>query len=496
MLTRHGIAVGALALLLVLAGCAAPMVNPDGDGGATGAASDAADIATPDENFSDPSGDPLGWEDGYWYNESIDVDQSDGLSDAEMRTYVARSMARVEYLRHKEFKERVSVDVLSREEYQEQTRSRSQNASSGDQAEFSEWNNQVWEALFVTGESGDSQEAISETQGSSVAGFYAPTNDAITIITPSPDSPTIDNVTLVHELVHALQDQHYDLTSDQFRAQTQDAELAIDGAVEGDAKYVELRYVDMCGVEWDCVQTPPATGGSDQSGQSAGNGNGPNLGILLTIFQPYSDGPVYVHDKVEAGGWQAVDEMLQDPPESTEQTIHLTDEKPVPIEYRSRATNGWSTFPEQGQRGSDTVGEASMYVMFWYQARTAGADTIRPQNVIETDERYDTYNYNAAPSNGWANDRLFPYQKESGDETEYGYVWVTEWDTKGDAREFRDAYTKILRAQDATKQSENVWVVEDGEFADAFRVQHEGTRVVITNGPSVEDLSDIRPSSN
>jgi hypothetical protein len=493
MLTRHGVATGALALLLVLAGCTAPMVNPAlDDGGAAGGPSDTSVVASPDANFSDPSDDVLGWEDGYWYNESIDVNQSDGLSDEELRAYVARSMARVEYLRHKEFEERVSVDVLSRAEYRERTRSNARSGSDSGPSAFDQWNNQVWEALFVTGETGDSQEAISETQSSSVAGFYSPRNDAITIITPSPDSPRIDNATLVHELVHALQDQHYDLTSEKYRGETQDGDLAIDGAVEGDAKYVELLYRDRCGVEWECVATPAAAGG----GGAGGSGGGPNLGILLTIFQPYSDGPVYVHDRVQEGGWEAVDELLEDPPESTEQTIHLTDEKPVPIEYRSRATNGWSTFPNQGQSGSDTVGEASMYVMFWYQARTAGADTVDPRGIVQTESRYDTYNYDAVPSSGWANDRLFPYKKASGGESEYGYVWVTEWDTEGDAREFRDAYRKILRAHDATRQSENTWVVEDGEFADAFRVRMDGTRVTIVNGPTAEDLDDIRPAAN
>ncbi|MDX1748601.1 MAG: hypothetical protein R3324_21930, partial [Halobacteriales archaeon] len=32
----------------------------------------------------DPETDRLGWENGYWYNESITVDQSDGLSDEEL----------------------------------------------------------------------------------------------------------------------------------------------------------------------------------------------------------------------------------------------------------------------------------------------------------------------------------------------------------------------------------------------------------------------------
>ncbi|MFC7135716.1 hypothetical protein ACFQRB_02125 [Halobaculum litoreum] len=93
------------ALLLVLAGCSAPTAGP--------AAAD--DWQYPD----DPPSDRLGWEAGYWYNESIDVNQSDGLDAAEREAFVARTMARVERVRGLEFRESVPVEVISRAEYRE-----------------------------------------------------------------------------------------------------------------------------------------------------------------------------------------------------------------------------------------------------------------------------------------------------------------------------------------------------------------------------------------
>jgi hypothetical protein len=202
---------------------------------------------------------------------------------------------------------------------------------------------------------------------------------------------------------------------------------------------------------------------------------------------------VYVASLKDRGGWDAVDERFAAPPESTEQIIHVTDERPVPIEYRDRARSGWMLYPDQGQNGSDTVGEASIFSMFWYQARSSNADTVNPQGLLETESRYDVYNYAADPSAGWANDRVFPYHKGSGEAAEYGYVWVTEWDTERDARQFQDAYRAILRAQGAEKRAGNVWVIPDGPYADAFRVTRDGTRVVIVNGPRVGALSNIRP---
>jgi len=468
-----------LAVLMMVAAVAPVTAAAPAAVDAGGAAAvDGADVV---EQRADPDEDVIGWEGGYWHDDEIDVDQSDGLSDEELDAYVARAMARVEYLRESEFDSEVPVEVLSREEFQRQ---RGENTTSN--ASFDAWNDQVWEALFVIGEEREANEALQSATGETTAGFYAPGDDRIRIITDSPDSPTIDNATLVHELVHALQDQDGDLGERITATETQDAGLATDGVVEGEANYIEQRYTNRCGAEWECVGTPSSGGGP---------GEPPNIGILLTLLQPYSDGPVYIDWLIEQGGWEAVEAAFEDPPQSTEQVIHLTDEEPIPIEYTDRARNGWETFPNQGEGGSDTVGEASMYVMFWYQARTARAQTVSPQSVVRTTSQYDIYNYDAEPSAGWGNDRVFPYAKGSGEDAQYGYVWVTEWDTEEDAAQFMEAYGQILVAQGVSEfDGEGQYVVPSGEFADAFRIDRQGTRVTIVNAPTAEDLSDVRPA--
>jgi hypothetical protein len=478
-----------LALLFALAGVTAPVaaadaserVHPDAASPASTQAAAAGSQAAADRR-PDPPTDVLGWENGYWHNESIDVDQSDGLSDAELEAYVARSMARVEFIREREFTESVPVTVVSREEYRNRSASRIRHG------EYGEWNNQVWEGLFIVGEEPDVQTEISSTIGTSVLGFYSPPNDEIRIVSDSPESLTINNATLVHELVHALQDQHYNLSDPTYAPPTQDGDLATSGLIEGTANYVEAQYSQRCGAAWSCVETP--------AGERSRGGSGPNLGILLTLLQPYSDGPVYVDDLYRREGWEGIDEAYRSPPVSSEQTIHLTSERPRPISYTDRAEGEWEMYPSQGQNGSDTVGEASIYVMFWYQARNYGADTVNPSDLFDADGEYDLYNYDAEPSNGWANDRLFPYQREteSGEADSYGYVWVTEWDTRTDAREFERAYHAILSAHDARQRSDGIFVVERGPWADSFRVVRNGTRVTIVNGPTPEDVNALRPS--
>ncbi|WP_248895282.1 Hvo_1808 family surface protein [Haloplanus halobius] len=468
---RNGVAV-VFAVLIVLSS-----VGPAVATGQQPAAIDTGQQVAPQRD--DPDEDVIGWEGGYWHDESIDINQSDGLTDEEVDAYVARAMARVEYLRQEEFESEVPVEVLSRSEFQQRS---SENATSN--ASYDAWNDQVWEALFVIGEDQGANSALQGATGQTTAGFYAPSDDRIRIITDSPDSPTIDNATLVHELVHALQDQSGDLGERISSAETQDADLATDGVVEGEANYIEAQYTDRCGVEWECVSTP-----SDGDGA----GQPPNLGILLTLLHPYSDGPAYIHDLYQEGGWDAVDAAFADPPESTEQIIHQTDAEPTPIAFEDRAREGWETFPAQGENGSDTVGEASMYVMFWYQARTSGANRNLANSLFRTSGEYDMYNYDAEPSAGWGNDRVFPYQRTAAGETQYGYVWVTEWDSERDATQFVEAYRAILDAHDATERN-GTHVIPNGEFADAFRIDRDGTRVTIVNGPTPTAVRQIRPA--
>ncbi|MFB6196118.1 MAG: Hvo_1808 family surface protein [Haloplanus sp.] len=466
---RKRVSVG-FAVLIVLAA-----VAPAAAAGEPSAAVDAdGNVA---QQRADPDTDTVGWESGYWHDDAISVDQSDGLSDAEMDAYVGRAMARVEYLRQTEFQSDVPVEIISRSEF-------TRNGNSSSNASFVAWNNQVWEALFVVGEEANVQSKLQSAVGSSTAGFYAPSDDRIRIITETPESPTIDNTTLIHELTHALQDQNGNLGERLSSSRTQDGDLAVDGVVEGEANYIEKRYVRRCGSEWDCVAKASSSG--------SGSSDPPNLGILLTLLQPYSDGPVYIDWLLEQGGWSAVDAAFADPPTSSEQIIHRTDERPTPIEFEDRARNGWKLYPEQGENGSDTVGEASMYVMFWYQARTAGADTVPVRSLLRTTNPFDMYDYSAEPSAGWGNDRVFPYHKGSGDDAKHGYVWVTEWDSEQDAAQFVEAYRAILDAHDATRTN-GTYVIPDGEFADAFRIDRDGTRVTIVNGPTPEAVSQIRP---
>ncbi|WP_135820544.1 Hvo_1808 family surface protein [Halostella litorea] len=397
--------------------------------------------------------DPLGWEDGRWYDDGVDVDASDGLDERELEAVTARAKARVERIRGLEFEGDVSVEVISRAEFRER---------GGLGRSYSAHDDQVWEAALLVGEDTTAQAAFGEVYGGSVAGYYS--GGRIVVVADDPDVAAVSRETLVHELVHALQAQHLRLGGS---ASSVDGRRAATALVEGDANYVMDRYEERCGSEWDCIERA-------QRGSSS---RSYNRGLFVATFLPYSDGPELVSDLRERGGWDAVDGAYDDMPASTEQVIHperYPDEKPVDVTVPDRSADGWERFG-----GTETLGEATLYATFRHNG-------VIPEDHLTSDAR--RYNYSHPITDGWAGDTVVPYRSGG----EFGYVFESEWDTVADAREFAGAYRDLLGERDATAVGDGVYrVPEDDAFGDAFRVVREGRTVRVVNAPTVDDLPAV-----
>jgi hypothetical protein len=76
---------------------------------------------------------------------------------------------------------------------------------------------------------------------------YSPQSKTITLVGESPED--VEASTEVHEYVHALQDQHFDLS--EFNGSTSDEFLARRAVVEGDAVLAEARFLAQEEVEGD-----------------------------------------------------------------------------------------------------------------------------------------------------------------------------------------------------------------------------------------------------
>jgi hypothetical protein len=406
----------------------------------------------------------IGEENGYRYDADLAITTTDGLNESEREALLGRTMARVEHIRGLEFTDPVEISVISRATFRNRT-----GGFDGTLSTRERWNEQVWEALHIVGEDTTYPAQRGTNRGSSVVGYYSPRNDSIVLVSDSP-TPQIDRRTLVHELVHALQDQRLNLGE---RRQRQDGQLAVQGIVEGDANYVQDLYSQRCGAEWDCIDIPP----SDRTRPESFN-----QGLFLVSYLPYAEGPRFVHAMRSRGGWDAVNDRYDRPPASTEQLIHpdyFPTQSPRDIRVPDRARGDWGRFSNLGEPRTDTVGEGSIYAMF------VSTGVIDRTGAAQ-------YDYDHPLSTGWAGDTLVPYRDGTG---EYGYVWRIRWDSTADAREFVRGYREILDGYGADRIGDGRWVVSEGAFTDAFRVTRDGKTVTIVNAPRRGDLDRIHPAS-
>jgi hypothetical protein len=460
----------ALAALLALAGCAGLPVPPAED--------DPSPV--PGDGPADPAEDVRGWEGGYWANESLDVDASDGLSDAELDAVVARAMARVEVIRGVEFDADVPVSTVARETFRDRDRSTPPPA-------LRTFDDAKMEALLLVGEDESATAVQRANRGASVGGYYSSGRDEIVLVTDG-DRAVLEETTLGHELVHAWQDRRFDLAS--LRADTRDGANGRNGIVEGDAELVQYRYDRRCGAEWDCV-APPDDGGG-------GGGGVANYGVFALKFHPYSDGPGFVLSRYRAGGWDAVNAVYRDLPASAEQVTHpdaYGTDPPTDVTLRDRTGGDWERVRPGGRPDHGTVGQAGVMALLVHPLYDSDGEAgpVAPDEWLNrTDDGavsdFDPLNYDHPYAAGWDGDRLHVYR--NGDRT--GYVWRLVWDSPAEAREFLDGYRRVLDYWGAEARGDGVYVVPDGPFADAFHAEREGDTVTVVNAPTRAALGDVR----
>jgi hypothetical protein len=487
----------ALALALVLAGCSAGYQGTPAPAETPEPASTPPATETPPASsfdFADPPSDRLGWEAGVWYNESLDITPEDGLNATELNATVARAIARVEVVREAEFTRRVPVTVIDRETYR-------RNFTGGDAdytPSFRAFDNTKFEALFLIGEDRDALAVQSSNRGSSVLGFYSSREGSIVVVADS-ETPTLrTEFTLAHELVHALQDQNFNLSS--YRARTRDAYNGQNGLIEGEANFVEDRYRERCGTEWSCLNV---------STNSSGGGGDLHLGVYFVNFFPYSDGPGFVGSIYRQGGWAAVDDLYADVPATAEQVIYperYGTDQPTNVSLEDTNSGDWERVrPEPPRPGGlrppyATLGQSALSSMFAYTLYDDynRSRVIGPREWLNVDadgnvNSSDPLNYDLAVTNGWDGDRLHVYANPDADANQTAYVWRIAWDSPAEAEEFAEGYRRLLAhwGGERVSGSPNHWRIDAGPFADSFYLEVDGDTVTIVNAPSEADLGSV-----
>lgn len=156
---------------------------------------------------------------------------------------------------------------------------------------------------------------VADAVADQVVGLYRAADDELVIASTDPGRPldAVSEITLAHELDHALTDQRLPRPGEG-DATTADAALAAQAVLEGDATLLSLRYLDALVRAGDRrpATPPPVNRGLEEV---------PLLVHDLITF-PYTWGRVFAERLVDHGGWAELDRAYRDPPTTTFEILY------------------------------------------------------------------------------------------------------------------------------------------------------------------------------
>ena len=196
-----------------------------------------------------------------------------------------------------------------------------------------------------------------ELMAGQVAGYYDPDSGELVVRTPDGSSSLDANgqVTLAHELDHALTDQVLGLP-DTAKPGQSDADLAQLGLVEGDATLLMEQFslgsvslLDQLGA----AMSPDAAAAQQQL-------DGAPSYLRNQLMFPYLSGLGYVCRLYAEGGWPAVDAAYRDLPQTTAELLYPDRADVAPKDPGAIASpgGGWT------EAQKDTLGAAQLLWLF------------------------------------------------------------------------------------------------------------------------------------
>ena len=268
----------------------------------------------------------------------------------------------------------------------------------------------AYKLLGLLPDSMDLRKFMLRLLGEQVIGYYDPGTKVLYVVSDtSSGRAALVEVTLAHELVHALQDQYLPLDSIQKQRDDNDRQTAAQAVMEGQATYEQMS--SMIGGDvavripggWDRVREMIR---ENQTAMPVFN-SAPMM-LQETLLFPYLSGAEFVRRFKDARPGEVPWKPL---PASTEQVLHvdkyLAGERPVQVTLPALLA-GTRVY-------ENNLGEFETRLFLFAALQDLGTA--------------------ARSAAGWAGDRYLVTSLPAGP----GIVWVTVWDTPIDAGEFQDA---------------------------------------------------------
>lgn len=301
-----------------------------------------------------------------------------------------------------------------------------------------------------------------------VAGFYDPDAKRMILVSGTMDvglwndaaeflmqRDLMGEMVLAHELTHALQDQHFNL-SGQLDAlkDNDDRALALKSVAEGDATISGFGYVvgGMDQVKLDEIVSRL----SDLPALFAKEAKNAPEGLRAPLIFQYSEGVKFVAEAYRRGGFAAVDALYRQPPQSSQQIIHpeLYFVHPTPpveitIAGYQKLLSGWTKADENCE------GELILKVIL-QQAFGNNAPQV-------------------AVSQAWTGDRILSLRKGQ----DLSVLWMLAFGNERSASRFAAAYTEALDRR--------------LEISVPHRVDYESTMVLVVIGEAARSFAQLAP---
>jgi hypothetical protein len=159
-----------------------------------------------------------------------------------------------------------------------------------------------------------------------LAGYYEPADGTMYMAADLGDDDA--KATLAHELVHALQDQHWDLEArSRYRPGQGDLAEAVSALAEGDATSAMLDVMIARALPGGGASAAnlPEDVFAEQLRQAMTSSPGADAPRVMrsSLVAPYLYGTLFVNTLRRRGGWSAVDRAWDDAPSTSEQILHV-----------------------------------------------------------------------------------------------------------------------------------------------------------------------------
>lgn len=352
-----------------------------------------------------------------------DLSGLEGVSD-EVRMQLEELIVAAQEVRGLPFLTPPIITVVSEEELEERVR-----ANISEETEDLPADEALYKMLGLLAEAADFENILLDLYGEQVAGYYDGDTGEIVVPAREDGFSIVQQGTMVHELVHALTDQHFSFNpvfEEMVDEDRLDQATGYQALIEGDATLAEVLWIQTLSQEQLGEFIAESLAVDTESLEAA-----PRF-LRESLIFPYDTGLAFVQELYIQGEWEAVNAAYSSFPElpaSSEQVITPDDyTRDIPMDVAIPEV----TLPGYELERTSTWGEQGFRIML-NQGPTAA-------NV-------------ATAADGWGGDAY--HQWYDGGENAAMLI-AFEGDTPGDESELEDAL--LTFAMESFPEEHFAWV--------------------------------------